>query len=179
MPFRHVFAFTFLSLLTASLISAQPPEFHALQAHFDRVIAARHAALFDGISSVPQWQERKRRVRLDLARMLWHDSPWPSVPPAARVTHRTERPDYVIENIVLETAPDLYSTANLYLPRTGAKPFPVVLYQCGHASKNHYTRHGAWFAQHGIAALVMDNIEMGEVEFTHHGVYSQRLVSLV
>jgi cephalosporin-C deacetylase-like acetyl esterase len=33
-------------------------------------------------------------------------------------------------------------------------------------------RHGAWFASHGSAALVMDNIEMGEIEFTHHGVYS-------
>ena len=47
-----------------------------------------------------------------------------------------------------------------------------MLYQCGHASKTYYARHGAWFAAHGIAALVMDNIEMGEVEFTHHGVYS-------
>jgi hypothetical protein len=47
-----------------------------------------------------------------------------------------------------------------------------VLYQSGHASKSHYACHGAWFASHGIAALVMDHIEMGEVEFTHHGVYS-------
>ena len=36
-----------------------------------------------------------------------------------------------------------------------------------------FRRHGAWFAANGIAALVMDNIEMGEVEFTHHGVYSR------
>ena len=48
----------------------------------------------------------------------------------------------------------------------------MVLYQCGHARKSYYWRHGAWFAAHGIAALVMDNIEMGEVEFTHHGVYA-------
>ena len=47
-----------------------------------------------------------------------------------------------------------------------------MLYQCGHANKSVYRRHGAWFAAHGIAALVMDNIEMGEIEFTHHGVYS-------
>ena len=72
----------------------------------------------------------------------------------------------------------MFLTANLYLPRTGAKPYPVVLYQCGHANKSVYPRHGAWFASHGIAALVMDNIEMGEVEFTHHGVY-RTLVPLV
>ena len=151
---------------------ATPAEFQALQAHFDRVIAARHDAVFRGISSVPQWEERKRRIRNDLERMLWHDQPWPSTPPPARITYRTERPAYIAENIVLETAPNVYSTANLFLPRSGAKPYPVVLYQCGHANKSYYTRHGAWFASHGIAAMVMDNIEMGEIEFTHHGVYS-------
>jgi cephalosporin-C deacetylase-like acetyl esterase len=157
---------------TPSRPLAQPAEFQALQAHFDRVIAARHAALFKGINAVPQWEQRKRTVRGQLERMLWHDYAWPSTPPPARITKRTEHPDYVIENIVLETAPKVYSTANLYLPRSGSKPYPVVLYQCGHASKTYYARHGAWFAAHGIAALVMDNIEMGEIEFTHHGVYS-------
>ena len=163
---------SFLFAQTPARPPAQPAEYQALQAHFDRVIAARHAALFKGISSVPQWEQRKRTVRGQLERMLWHDYAWPSTPPAARITKRTEHPDYVIENIVLETAPKVYSTANLYLPRSGSKPYPVVLYQCGHASKTYYARHGAWFAAHGIAALVMDNIEMGEIEFTHHGVYS-------
>jgi cephalosporin-C deacetylase-like acetyl esterase len=150
----------------------QPAEFQALQAHFDRVIAARHANAFQGISSTQQWEQRKLRIRRDLERMLWHDYAWPSTPPPARITHRTEHPGYIIENIVLETAPKVYSTSNLYLPKTGTRPYPVVLYQCGHANKSYYARHGAWFAAHGMAAMVMDNIEMGEIEFTHHGVYS-------
>jgi cephalosporin-C deacetylase-like acetyl esterase len=165
-------ALWFCLIPAASLLNAQPAEFQALQAHFDRVIAARHAALFRDVSSISQWEQRKHRTRDDLARMLWHNNPWPATPPPARITHRTERASYTIENIVLETAPRLYSTANLYLPRNGSKPYPVILYQCGHANKNYYSRHGAWFASHGIAAMVMDNIEMGEIEFTHHGVYS-------
>ena len=128
--------------------------------------------MFRGIASVPQWEQRKRTLRSQLERMLWHDYQWPATPPAARTTHRTDHENYVVENIVLETAPRIFSTANLYLPKTGAKPYPVILYQCGHASKTYYARHGAWFAAHGIAAMVMDNIEMGEIEFTHHGVYS-------
>jgi cephalosporin-C deacetylase-like acetyl esterase len=104
--------------------------------------------------------------------MLWHDRVWPSTPPPARITNREQYPAYVVENIVLETAPGIYATANLYLPRTGAMPYPVVLYQCGHANKRYFTRHGAWFASHGIALMVLDNIEMGEIEFTHHGVYA-------
>jgi cephalosporin-C deacetylase-like acetyl esterase len=96
----------------------------------------------------------------------------PTGVPPAKVTLRRERQEYIHENLVIETAPKLYVTANLYLPRRGAGPYPVILYQCGHANKRQYARHGAWFAAHGIATLVMDNIEMGEVEFTHHGVYS-------
>ncbi len=152
--------------------AAQNQEFQTLQAHFERVISARFHTLFSGIGDVAQWEERKQRTRSALARMLWHDRRWPDRPPPARLTRRVERADYTIENLVFETAPNLYATANLYLPRAGRKPFPVILYQCGHANKNRYARHGAWFAAHGIAVLIMDNIEMGEIEFTHHGVYA-------
>jgi cephalosporin-C deacetylase-like acetyl esterase len=151
-----------------------PPnrELEALQAHFDSAIGRRHEQLFRGIATVPQWEDRRQKSRAALAKMLWHDMRWPDAPPRATVTHRHEHPRYTVENLVLETVPGVYLTANLYLPRTGTGPFPVVLYQCGHASKSVYRRHGAWFAANGIATLVMDNIEMGEIEFTHHGVYS-------
>jgi cephalosporin-C deacetylase-like acetyl esterase len=151
----------------------QNKEFEALQAHFERVIDRRHDQLFSSITTVEQWERRREQARAALARMLWHDMRWPDAPPPATVTHREQHPGYTIENLVLETAPKLFLTANLYLPRTGPGPFPVVLYQCGHANKSVFRRHGAWFAANGIAALVMDNIEMGEIEFTHHGVYSR------
>ena len=161
-------------VLAAPQVKPPPPnrELEALQAHFEAAVARRHAGLFAGVDTIAQWEARKRQTRAALAKMLWHDRQWPAGPPRATITHREEHPSYTLENVVLETAPGVYATANLYLPRTGPKPFPVVLYQCGHASKSVYRRHGAWFAAHGIAALVMDNIEMGELEFTHHGVYS-------
>ncbi len=159
-------------LAAAPNLSAQPKEFQALQSHFERVITARFNSLFSGIGSVHQWNERKLKTRAALERMLWHDRRWPDAPPRVTVTGRLERPEYTIENLVLETAPNLYSTANLYLPRTGQKPFPAILYQCGHANKNRFPHHGAWFAARGIAVMIMDNIEMGEIEFTHHGVYA-------
>jgi cephalosporin-C deacetylase-like acetyl esterase len=152
----------------------QPPnaEFEALQAHFERVVERRQQQLLNGITTAEQWEQRKPQIRVALERSLWHDRTWPATPPPATVTHTEERPGYKLENLVIETAPKLFLTANLYLPREGQGPYPVVLYQCGHASKTYYARHGAWFAAHGIAALVMDNIEMGEVETTHHGVYA-------
>jgi cephalosporin-C deacetylase-like acetyl esterase len=150
----------------------QNREFEALQAHFERVVNQRHERVFSGISTLPQWEQRKAQTRKALEKMLWHDLRWPATPPSATVAYSEERADYKLENLIIETAPKLYLTANLYIPRTGKAPYPVVLYQCGHANKNYYWRHGAWLAAHGIAALVMDNIEMGEVEFTHHGVYA-------
>jgi cephalosporin-C deacetylase-like acetyl esterase len=163
------------ALPTSSQTSRPQPqnaEFEALQAHFERVVGRRSGQLFAGITTVGQWEERKKTARSELQKMLWHDMRLPDTPPPATVTHTEQRETYTIENLVIETAPKVFLTANLYLPKSGSKPYPVVLYQCGHASKHLYARHGAWFAAHGIAALVMDNIEMGEVEFTHHGVYS-------
>jgi cephalosporin-C deacetylase-like acetyl esterase len=159
----------------ATLAQQRPPEpaeFQKLQAHFEKTIAARHADAFRDVASAAEWERRKVRIRRELERMLWHERTWPATPPPAKITHREEHANYIVENIVLETAPTIYATANLYLPRTGVKPFPVVLYQCGHANKRYFTRHGAWFASHGIALLVLDNIEMGEIAFTHHGVYA-------
>ncbi|MCL4844817.1 MAG: hypothetical protein KJZ79_23405, partial [Bryobacteraceae bacterium] len=138
----------------------QNPEFEALQAHFERVVARRHDQLFHGLANPSQWPARRDEIRASLVKMLWHDLPWPATPPPATTTHRTQYDNYTVENIVLETAPGLFLTANLYLPRAAPAPVPVILYQCGHANKRYFTRHGAWFAQQGIAVLVMDNIEM-------------------
>jgi cephalosporin-C deacetylase-like acetyl esterase len=174
-------ALLLLSVALALLAPAQPPapsqarqnaEFEALQAHFERVVARRHDQLFHGLTNPGQWPARRDEIRASLVKMLWHDLPWPAAPPPATIAHRTRYDNYSVENLVLETAPGLFLTANLYLPRSTTAPVPVILYQCGHANKRYFTRHGAWFAQQGIAVLVMDNIEMGELEFTHHGVYA-------
>jgi cephalosporin-C deacetylase-like acetyl esterase len=162
-----------LFFLTAnSQAPTQNEQFRALQAHFDRVISARFNNLFDEIESIGQWEQRKQKTRDGLKKMLWHNRRLPSGPPPAKLVHREERGEYTLEVLILETAPGLYLTTNLYLPRRGQKPFPVILYQCGHANKSEYAHHGAWFAAHGIAALVTDNIEAGEIQATHHGVYS-------
>ncbi|MBL8214760.1 MAG: acetylxylan esterase [Bryobacterales bacterium] len=171
---------TLLLLLLAGLLAGQntnrpttgPPEYEALQAHFDHAVEARQRQHLHALDSRAAWEQRKGPLRAKLERSLWHDWKPPRGVPRATLTSTETFANYTMENIVIESAPGLYSTSNLYLPRNAAKPYPVILYQCGHASKNYYKKHGAWFAQNGIAALVMDNIEMGEVEFTHHGVYS-------
>ncbi len=164
-----------LSMLAAvSLLAQNRPnaEFQALQNHFAKVAAARFDTMFDGIKTVEQWEGCKKQYRQELQKMLFHERQWSSAPPPVRITNTVEHSDYTMECLVVETAPELYATCNLYLPGRGEKPYPVILYQCGHANKRRYKQHGAWFASNGIAVLMMDNIEMGEMEFTHHGLYS-------
>src|SRR5262245_3749036 len=122
-------------LAQAPPVPPQNEEFEALQAHFERTISRRSDRLFAGITTVEQWEQS---IRTALTKMLWHNLRLPDTTPPATVTHREERETYTIENLVIETAPKLFLTANLYLPRAGRKPYPVVLYQCGHASKSLY-----------------------------------------
>ncbi len=147
-------------------------ELQALQSHFEKVAAARFDTMFTGIETVQQWEERKEEYRAQLLKMLFHDRQMSNAVPAVRITNTVEHKDYTMQCLVVETDPDLYATCNLYLPKKGKKPYPVILYQCGHANKRRYKQHGSWFASNGIAVLMMDNIEMGEMEFTHHGLYS-------
>ena len=71
-----------------------------------------------------------------------------------------------VEHIVFESQPQLFVTANLYLPeklQPGAK-IPAVLHCCGHApnGKAHYQATSAGLALHGIAVLAFDPAGQGE-----------------
>ncbi|MFC1614097.1 hypothetical protein ACFL5K_02250 [Gemmatimonadota bacterium] len=163
------------AVFTLSDLTAQNrpnEEFQALQSHFAKVAAARFDTMFAGIKTVEEWEVRRGEYRSQLLKMLFHDRRFSNTPPPVRITKTVEHKNYTMECLVVETDSNLYATCNLYLPRKGEKPYPVILYQCGHANKRRYKHHGSWFASNGIAVLMMDNIEMGEMEFTHHGLYS-------
>jgi dienelactone hydrolase len=157
----------------------------------DRLLAgylrAETGALADrcltGITTLDEWNARRPEYRRQLAEMfgLW---PTPSRSDLhARVTRRTELEDVVIENVEFQSLPGLYVTGNLYLPRQREKPLPGILYVCGHGnvkidgirygSKAHYQHHGAWLARNGYVCLVIDTLQLGEIEGTHHGTYDQ------
>ena len=165
------------ALLWPGGASAQNEHFQALHKHFETIVRTKFDSLFTGGQSLSEWEARKQAIRRELTGMLWEGRIWPESTPAVKITNRVQTPGYTVECLVLETAPSLYATANLYLPAGAKPPFPVILYQCGHApngpygGKNVYKHHGAWFAARGIAVLVLDNIEMGEIDATHHGLF--------
>lgn len=77
-----------------------------------------------------------------------------------------ERDRYRVENLVYESRPGLFVTANLYLPKAGAAPWPGVLFQMGHSGSGKayplYQRCCQGLVQLGYVVLAFDPIGQGE-----------------
>ncbi len=128
------------------------------------------------IRSASDWHRRRPEARKQLLYMLGLDPIPGRTPLNARVTKRFERDGYRVENIVFESLPGLYVTANLYLPSQPEGQRPAVLYLCGHSpdpagAKAIYQRNGIWLARLGYVVLVVDPLEFGEVPGIHHGTH--------
>ncbi|MBI4893248.1 MAG: acetylxylan esterase [Acidobacteria bacterium] len=84
----------------------------------------------------------------------------------ARVTGTLQRDGYRVEKIVFESQPGFYVTANLYLPTTGAAPYPAILFPIGHepGAKAYpvWQQILATFARRGFVALTWDQNGQGE-----------------
>lgn len=88
-----------------------------------------------------------------------------------------------IDRLHYQSRPGLYVAANFYRP-SGPAPdggWPAVLYVCGHSrstdygrllgNKTGYQHHGLWLASHGVACLMIDTVQLGELHGEHHGTY--------
>jgi hypothetical protein len=68
-----------------------------------------------------------------------------------------------IEKITYESLPEFYVTANVFVPGSGAGPFPAIVITPGHgAGKRSEYNWAANFARVGIVALVVDPLGQGE-----------------
>jgi hypothetical protein len=77
-----------------------------------------------------------------------------------------ERDRYRVEKLVYESRPGFFVTANLYLPKTGAGPYPGVLFQMGHSAPGKayplYQRCCQGLVQLGHVVLAFDPMGQGE-----------------
>jgi cephalosporin-C deacetylase-like acetyl esterase len=68
-----------------------------------------------------------------------------------------------VEKIAYESLPNFYVTANVFVPASGAGPFPAIIVTPGHgAGKQSEYNWGANFARAGIVALLVDPLGQGE-----------------
>jgi dienelactone hydrolase len=140
-------------------------------------------ACLANIQSADEWNSRRAEYRHQLAEMLGLDPLPERTPLQAVVTGKLEHDDFTVEKLYFRSRPHLYVTANLYLPKNAKGPSPAILYACGHAtikkdgisygSKANYQKQGAWFACNGYVCLVMDTLQLGEIEGTHHGTHRE------
>ncbi|MCB1232618.1 MAG: acetylxylan esterase, partial [Verrucomicrobiae bacterium] len=142
-------------------------------------IANRNLA---NIDTKEDWEKVRDNYRRQLFEMLGLQ-PLPARSPLEpKITGSVENDEIVVENIVFESRPGLYVTANFYRPKTQDGPLPAILYVCGHGrvkidgvsygNKTHYQHHGEWFARNGYVCLTIDTLQLGEIEGIHHGTHN-------
>ncbi len=118
------------------LLAYLASKLNALNERWDRERAA--------IRTPAALEERNRFVRSKFVEMLVgqvHDLPWAGRGPAPLaertplrpvVVKTAERDGYRVENVMFESRPNFFVTANLYVPTSGKGPFPAIISPCGH-----------------------------------------------
>ena len=140
------------------------------------------ARAFSGIESADDWKILKPALRRQLFEMLGLQ-PLPARSDLKpKITATLERDGIIVENILFQSRPGLYVTANFYRPAEQDGPLPTILYVCGHGrvkidgvsygNKANYQHHGTWFAKNGYTCLTIDTLQLGEIEGIHHGTHN-------
>ena len=118
-------------------------------------------------SSPGEWEARRPIVERDLRAALAFE-PWPEKTPLnARITGTCDRDTYTIENVLFESKPHFYVTANVYIPKDVPRPLPAIVVTAGHAmpqGKNYdlYRTAQLGLVQQGFLVLAYDPIGQGE-----------------
>jgi len=179
-----------LSAASGNLATADDPRArlgHAeLETYFANRVAALEAAesanLLEGVTP-ETWRDVAASRRETLADQLGLRPEPERTALHPVVTGTLERDGVRVENLHFQSRPGLYVTGNLYLPAGGGSGHPAVLYVCGHArvhedgvsygNKTAYHHHGVWFARNGYVCLIIDTLQLGEIEGTHHGTFRE------
>lgn len=129
-------------------------------------------------ATAAEWRERRSNLWLQYMEMMGLPCPptlearTPLRPQTVRILDRSAH-GYRVEVLYFEALPQVYVTANLYLPADIPGPVPGIVYSNGHAisqklSAQANCRH---LARLGFAVLVYDTVEYYEMFGTHHGPY--------
>ena len=131
----------------------------------DRIAQGQLAAREASIARIRSPEEAKARQAAVRAKVLALIGGLPdySGPLNARVTGKLERSRYVVENVIFESLPKFYVTANLYRPKAAGK-YPGVLLPLGHwdNGKPAVQRIAANLALKGFVVLAYDPVGQGE-----------------
>ena len=150
-----------LLLLAAHAFATEAKLLEWMNAIAQQQLADRDKAIA-AIATVSAAEERKKSVR---AKVLESIGGLPDYdgPLNPRVTGTLDRGEYVIENVIYESLPRIWITANLYRPKASGR-YPGVLVPMGHwdEGKAAAQRIAANLALKGFVVLAFDPLGQGE-----------------
>ena len=109
------------------------------------------------------------RARIDKVRdAIWKSigGPFEKTPLNARTVGKIDRGDYTIEKVIFESHPQIYVTANLYVPGKQQPPHPAIISPLGHSENGKAYRSYVYLyqtlARKGYMVLAYDPFGQGE-----------------
>lgn len=166
-------------------LSKKNPSLIQLEEYFKAQVSQISSACLADIKTKDDWLKKREVYKQQLLEMLGLNPPPERTPLNAVITGKVEHEDFTVEKLHFQSIPNLYVTANLYIPKKVSLPAPAVLYLCGHAyplkpnfyhgNKVNYQHHAIWFARNGYVCLVIDTLQLGEIPGVHHGTYRQEM----
>jgi len=136
----------------------------SLKDQLQRVVYARSEAAFaagdaarDAICTPQALRRRQRKIRATLLDCIG-GLPSLQTPLNVKVAGRVEEKGFDIENLVYESRPKTYVTANLYVPHGITKPRGAVLLLCGHDGEGKQAYHTVCvpLVRAGLVVMVQD-----------------------
>ena len=125
---------------------------------------ARRRAALAALATPSQIQARAEATRSK----IWESigGRLESSPLNPRMVGTADRAAYRIEKVIFESLPQVYVTANLYIPKAGKSPFPAVVASMGHAPLGKAHRNYQYvfqtLARNGFVVLAFDPFGQGE-----------------
>lgn len=116
------------------------------------------------LTDAPAIHRRQVWARETLWKLI--GGPLEKTPLNVRTTGAFEREGYRLEKVVYESRPQLFISANLYVPTAGKPPFPGILFQMGHSAAGKayasYQKCCQGLARLGYIVLAFDPMGQGE-----------------
>ena len=157
--------------------SSRQLSFYDVRHQLTRFVYARSEEAFaagdrarDAVSTIEQLRTRQETMRSAMIESLGHLPP-DNTPLNPQVTGTVECEGFTIEKIIFQSRPDVYVTANLYLPADVTSPRGAVLFLCGHHEQAkhepEYQRVCQYLVHADLIVLAQDPVGQGE-RFSYH-----------
>ncbi len=164
---RVLFWLLTLPLCALTGLHAQTPAEGMVDRYLTAIAERQFAARTAAIARIRTPADVKTRQEYIRRKLLEEIGGLPERTPLnARVTGTIDRGGYRIEKLVYESLPHYYVTANVYVPASGAGPFPALVGTAGHSldGKAEPTYQNVWIslARRGWVVLAFDPPGQGE-----------------